>query len=217
MTCGIHGGFRITAAKAGCDLPFQSRGADNPLEGLTAVEGVPNPASVRGKRAGHASVETIRIRRIDPQARLETNPANAADDRMPEGRRGAPRCRRRETDHSQQHANGRKSKSYEDALIKETGLRRGIFFHGDFPLLAAVEIVADNSNTSARPDAFFSDHSKSAAENFGPSMFLRHLSILARASPVCLQSNGTRLHSQADPLLAARLRHFNRALKGARC
>jgi acyl-CoA synthetase (AMP-forming)/AMP-acid ligase II len=29
-------------------------------------------------------------------------------------------------------------------------------------------------------------------------MFLPHLSILARASHACLQSNGTRLHSQAD-------------------
>src|SRR5439155_5998136 len=84
---------------------------------------------------------------------------------MPEGGRGAPRCRRRETDHSQQGANGTKSESHEGARIKETGLRRGIFFHGDFPLLAAVETVADNSKTSPRPDAFFSDHSKSAAKN----------------------------------------------------
>jgi acyl-CoA synthetase (AMP-forming)/AMP-acid ligase II len=44
----------------------------------------------------------------------------------------------------------------------------------------------------------FLDHSKSAAEIFGPTMFLPHLSILARASHACLQSNGTRLHSQAD-------------------
>src|SRR5436190_21954789 len=132
MTCGIHGGFRIAAAKAGCDLPFKSRGADNPLEGLTAVEGVPDPASVRGKCAGHTGVEAVWIRRIDPQALLETNPANATDDRMPEGRRGAPRCRRRETDHSQQGANGTKSESHEGARIKETGLRRGIFFHEIF-------------------------------------------------------------------------------------
>src|SRR5436190_18124187 len=100
MTCGIHGGFRITAAKAGCDLPFQSRGADNPFEGLTAVEGVPNPASVRGKRAGHAGVKAVRVRRIDPLALLETNPANSTDGWMPERRRGGPRSRCRETDHS---------------------------------------------------------------------------------------------------------------------
>src|SRR6266513_1470730 len=115
----VHTSFGITAAKAGGDFPFKSGGADNPLEGLTAVEGVPNPASIGGKRPGHASVETIRIRRIDPQALLETNPANAADDRMPEGGRGAPGCRRRETDHSQQDAKGTKSESHEGARIKE--------------------------------------------------------------------------------------------------
>src|SRR5439155_14787051 len=50
-----------------------------------------------------------------------------------------------------------------------------------------------------RPDRMlFLDHSKSAAEIFGPTMFLPHLSILARASHACLQSNGTRLHLQAD-------------------
>src|SRR5207253_201219 len=114
------------------DFPFKSGGADDPLEGLTAVEGVPNPASVRGKRAGRASVETVRIRRIDPQALLEANPANAADDRMPESRRGGPGSRCRETDHSQQGANGTNSERHEDARIKETGLRRRIFFHGDF-------------------------------------------------------------------------------------
>src|SRR5438552_5838427 len=160
----VHACFGITAAEASGDFPFKSRGADDPLEGLTAVEGVPNPASIGGKRAGHASVETIRIRRIDPQALLETNPANAADDRMPEGWRSGPRFRCRETDHSQHGANGTKSKSYEGARIKETGLGRGIFFHEDFPLLAAVEIVAYNSKTPAPPDAFFSDHSKSATE-----------------------------------------------------
>src|SRR6266478_8412439 len=132
MSRRVHTSFGITAAKAGGDLPFKSRGADDPLEGLTAVEGVPNPASVGGKRAGRASVETVRIRRIDPQALLETNPANAADDRMPESRRGGPRSRRRETGHSQQGGNGTKSKTYEGARIKETGLRRGIFFHEIF-------------------------------------------------------------------------------------
>src|SRR5439155_7805357 len=50
-----------------------------------------------------------------------------------------------------------------------------------------------------RPDRMlFSDHSKSAAEIFGPTMFLPHLSIPARATHGCLQSDGTRLHSQAD-------------------
>src|SRR4051794_4625686 len=34
------------------------------------------------------------------------------------------------------------------------------FFMEIFPLLAAVEIVADNSKTPPRPDAFFSGHSK---------------------------------------------------------
>jgi len=128
----VHACFGITAAEASGDFPFKSRGADDPLEGLTAVEGVPNPASVGGKRAGRASVETVRIRRIDPQALLETNPANAADDRMPESRRGGPRSRCRETGHSQQGGNGTKSESHEGARIKEAGLRRGIFFHEIF-------------------------------------------------------------------------------------
>jgi hypothetical protein len=58
-----------------------------------------------------------------PQALLETNPANAADNRMSEGERGGPRgFRPRETDHSQQRANGTKSESDEGAWIKETGL-----------------------------------------------------------------------------------------------
>src|SRR6266478_3184050 len=74
---------------------------------------------------------------------------------MPEGGRGGPGSRCRETDHSQQDAKGTKSESHEGARIKEAGLRRGIFFHGDFPLLAAVEIVADNSKTSPSLDAFF--------------------------------------------------------------
>ncbi len=63
----------------------------------------------------------------------------------------------------------------------------------------------------------FSDHSKSAAETFGPTMFLPHVSILAQADHACLQSHGTRFHSKVDLLLAARLHHFDRALKGARC
>src|SRR5213595_4064131 len=120
MSRRVHTSFGITAAEASGDFPFKSRGADDPLEGLTAIEGVPNPASVRGKRAGHASVETIRIRRIDPQALLETNPANAADDRMPEGEAGG--LRSREADHGQYGANGTKSESYEGARIKETRL-----------------------------------------------------------------------------------------------
>src|SRR6266480_7522097 len=95
----VHTSFGITAAKAGGDFPFKSGGADNPLEGLTAVEGVPNPASIGGKRPGHAGVETVRIRRIHPQALLETNPANSADDWVPERRRGGSRSRCRETDH----------------------------------------------------------------------------------------------------------------------
>src|SRR5947208_16160990 len=57
----VHASFGITAAEASGDFPFKSRGADDPLEALTAVEGVPNPASIGGKRPGHASVETIRI------------------------------------------------------------------------------------------------------------------------------------------------------------
>src|SRR5439155_6641796 len=132
MTCGIHGGFRITAAKAGFDLPFQSGCVDDPFEGLTGVEGVPDPAGVGGKCAGHAGVEEVWIRRIVPQALLETNPANAADDRMPEGERSGPGPWSRETDHSQQYANGTKSESHEDTWIKEAGLRSGIFFHKVF-------------------------------------------------------------------------------------
>ena len=57
----VHASFGITAAKASGDFPYKSGGVDDPLEGLTAVEGVPNPAGVGGKRAGRASVETIRI------------------------------------------------------------------------------------------------------------------------------------------------------------
>src|SRR6266513_5564202 len=40
----VHASFGITTAKARGDLPFKSRGADDPLKGLTTVEGVPNPA-----------------------------------------------------------------------------------------------------------------------------------------------------------------------------
>src|SRR5882762_7440956 len=104
---------------------------------------------------------------------------------MPERGRGRPGFRSRETDHSQQGANATKSKSYEGARIKETGLRRGIFFHGDFPLLAVVETVADNSKTSLRPDAFFSHHSKSAAETCGPTMFLPSFSRRIRGCYRC--------------------------------
>src|SRR5947199_7263147 len=44
-----------------------------------------------------------------------------------------------------------------------------------------------------RPDRMLFFRSlKSAAEIFGPTMFLPHLSILARASHACLQSDGTR-------------------------
>src|SRR5438445_4938680 len=132
MSGRVHASFGITAAEAKGDFPFKRGGADNPLEGLTAVEGVPDPASIGGKRAGHASVETVRIRRVEPQALLETNPANAANDRMPEGERGGPGSRCSETDHSQQDANGTKSESDEGTWIKEAGLRRGIFFHEIF-------------------------------------------------------------------------------------
>ena len=122
MPRGVHASFGITAAEAGGDFPFKSGCVDDPLEGLTAVEGVPDPASVGGKCAGHASVETVRIRRIVPQALLETNPANAADDRMPEGERGGLRFRCGETRRGEHGANATKSKSYEGPRIKETGL-----------------------------------------------------------------------------------------------
>ena len=67
-----------------------------------------------------AANSTVWIRRINAQALLEPNPADAANDRMPEGERG--RLRSREADHSQKGANATKSKSYEGARIKETGL-----------------------------------------------------------------------------------------------
>src|SRR6266480_4443078 len=111
MSRRVHTSLGITAAEASGDLPFKSLGVDDPLECLTAVEGVPDPAGIRGKRAGHASVETVRIRRIDPQALLETNPANAADDRMPKRQRGGLRFRSGETDHKQHGADGTKSES----------------------------------------------------------------------------------------------------------
>ena len=120
----VHACFRITAAKAGGVFPFPSRGVDDPLESLTAVEGVPNPAGIGGKRAGHAGVEEVWIRRIEPQALFETNPANATDNRMPEAEPAGTgwwfRCR--ETRRGEQDANGTKSESHEDARIKETGL-----------------------------------------------------------------------------------------------
>src|ERR1044071_10001920 len=73
--------FGITPAKAGSDLSFKSQSADNPLEGLTTIERPPNPAGVGGLRPGRAGVKTVRIRRIDTQALLETDAANSADDR----------------------------------------------------------------------------------------------------------------------------------------
>src|SRR5881398_3797170 len=46
----VHACLGITAAEASGDFPFKSRGADDPFEGLTPVQGVPNPASIGGKR-----------------------------------------------------------------------------------------------------------------------------------------------------------------------
>src|SRR5262245_28688937 len=102
MSRQIHTSFSITPAEASGGLSFKSDGVDDPFEGLTAVEGVPNPAGIGGKRTGHASVETVWIRRIHPQALLETNPANAADDRMPERGRGGPGLGCGETHHGEQ-------------------------------------------------------------------------------------------------------------------
>src|SRR5205807_9463169 len=90
----VHASFGITTAGAGGVLPFKSGGVDDPFEGLTAIEGMPDPTRVRRERAGCARVEKVWIRRIDPQALLKTNAANAADDRMPEVGWGGPRCRR---------------------------------------------------------------------------------------------------------------------------
>src|SRR5882757_2493242 len=64
MPCRVHASFGITAAEASGDFPFKSGGVDDPHESLAAIERVPKPASVGGKRAGRASVETVRIRRI---------------------------------------------------------------------------------------------------------------------------------------------------------
>jgi len=47
------------------------------------------------------------------------------------------------------------------------------FFMEIFPLLAVLEIVADNSKTPPRLDAFFQVTQESAAETFSPAMFLR--------------------------------------------
>jgi len=52
-------------------------------------------------------------------------------------------------------------------------------------LLTAVETVADDSKTLARPDAFFSNHSKSAAETFGPTT-VSPVPFNSRASEPCL-------------------------------
>src|SRR5207253_5217730 len=106
--------------------------------------------------------------------------------------------------------NATKSKSYEGARIKETGLRRGIFFHGDFPLLAAVEIVADNSKTPARADAFFSHHSKSAAETCGLTMFLPSFSRRIRGCYRCEVARIIVQNSITNRLAADGHRHFQR-------
>jgi len=72
----IHACFGITAAEASGDF-LQEPWAHDPLEGLTAVEERPNPASVEESEPVRASVETVHSK--DPPAGLlETNPANAA-------------------------------------------------------------------------------------------------------------------------------------------
>ncbi|PYK75559.1 MAG: hypothetical protein DME39_03795 [Verrucomicrobia bacterium] len=71
-----------------------------------------------------------------------------------------------------------------------------------------MEIVADNSKTPARPDAFFSHHSKSAAETCGLTMFLPSFSRRIRG---CYRCEVARIFVQnptANGLTADGHRHF---------
>ena len=61
MARRVHASFGITATEASGGFPFKSRGVDDPFKSLTAIEGVPDPAGIGGKRTGRAGVETIRI------------------------------------------------------------------------------------------------------------------------------------------------------------
>jgi len=80
--------LRVAAAAAACGLAFLGRRRRHPLERLAAIFGVPDPARVRREGAGHAQVNAVRVRRVEPDVLLEADALDTADRGLPEGGRG---------------------------------------------------------------------------------------------------------------------------------
>lgn len=80
-----------------------------------------------------------------------------------------------------------------------------------------METVADNFENFAPTGCLLFKSFKISHRNLQPNNVSSARFNSRPSDHAYLQSNGTRSHSQVDPLLAARLRHFDRALKGARC
>src|SRR6267142_271039 len=86
----VYGEFGV-AASCTCreaddpHLAYLGYPSHNPLERLTAVLGVPDPTRVRGEGAGHARVDALRIRRVEPDVLFEANALDTADRRLPKG------------------------------------------------------------------------------------------------------------------------------------
>src|SRR5207245_780167 len=93
----VDGEFRVAAACTRREaedphLAYLGYPSHNPLEGLAASPGAPDPTRVRGKRAGDARVDTVRVRGVEPDILLEADTLDTADRRLPErGRSPASR------------------------------------------------------------------------------------------------------------------------------
>ena len=92
MTRRVHCEFGVAATRARGCLTFERRTSGDPFEGLAAIARMPDPARVGRKRAGRAGVDEVRVRGVEPDVLLKANPADAADDRMTEGRYFSPPC-----------------------------------------------------------------------------------------------------------------------------
>ena len=74
----------VTPARTRIRFPHLGNTSDNPLKCFAAIFGVPNPAGVRGERAGNAGVHAVRLCRIEPEVLLEADSLDPADRRLPE-------------------------------------------------------------------------------------------------------------------------------------
>src|SRR4051812_48766150 len=99
MTCDVDSELGIAPAVAGGHLALERGGTDDPLEGLTGIEGAPDPTSVSRRGPGCTGVKAIRIGRVQPQILLESHPRDPADDGMPESRCACGRRSARRRDH----------------------------------------------------------------------------------------------------------------------